>query len=235
MYNICKGGNIMKKLLKKSLFLVLALFIFVPGISTFAQTELDVENYAIDPDGGSTSSFNSLQTASDIGTYSIDPGGGTTSSFKYPTTNVSATMGDILVTRSTSSSGLLGHTGIVIDAGYVVHIRGTGYHPAKISLASWFSSYPSTRVVRVGGLDIYTSAKAGQWAKNYQINYSTANYSLATTLTSYNPTYCSKIVWQAYKYGTGKNIGNLIYTQLVEPYLFINSPSTYTVAKVNWP
>ena len=62
--------------------------------------------------------------------------------------------GDILITNSTSSSGLngpgiTGHAGIVNPDGKTfTSIRGTGYTAESKSIKWWFSNYPKTKVVR---------------------------------------------------------------------------------------
>lgn len=107
--------------------------------------------------------------------------------------------GDIMVTSSTSSSGLTGHAGIVLpDGANIVHIAGPGYHPDKISISSWLNAYPKTKVVRtyhpMAGLG------ASYFGQNYFLEGAGryADYAITSDITSRSTTYCSKLVWQCY-------------------------------------
>lgn len=126
---------------------------------------------------------------------------------KYPGTSVTAKPGDILVTKKSSCKtncrGITGHAGIVVNNDYVVHIAGIGHHPTKIKLATWFSKYTSTTVVRT--TDKYRGDVKGavKWAEDYIKKYPNAEYKITPNLVSKDPTYCSKLVYQAYKYGGG--------------------------------
>lgn len=113
--------------------------------------------------------------------------------------------GDILVSNGTSSAGLTGHAGIAISSSKILHISGAkNSTPKVLSIATWQRNYgivkgqqdgrTHTKVYRVSNS---SAEKAGTWAdKNYKNkNYS---YGFKGKITSKNPTYCSKIVWQAY-------------------------------------
>ncbi|WJE14012.1 YiiX/YebB-like N1pC/P60 family cysteine hydrolase (plasmid) [Halobacillus sp. ACCC02827] len=135
--------------------------------------------------------------------------------------------GDILVTKNTqckSSSkctGITGHSGIVLNNGKVLHIQGPGYKANIISTSTWYSRYKSTKVVRPKSST--EGKKAATWAYNFYVKGAGKNYSydVRTTLNGSGKTYCSKLVWQAYKNGAGKNLGG--YTPgLRTPYDFLN-------------
>jgi len=107
--------------------------------------------------------------------------------------------GDILVTNSTSSKGLTGHSGIVTVAG-VLHISGPNANPKAISWSTWIKNYPKTNVYRPK--DGYKSMLAAIWIQDiYLTKNPNAKYQVNTKLYTYNETYCSKIVWQAYAVG----------------------------------
>ena len=118
----------------------------------------------------------------------------------YPGTKIIAKAGDILVTNSTSSSGFSGHAGIVTSNGIMFSsIANTKANPRNLSLKDWFSKYKNTKVVRINSS---TKAKtAANWATSYVRNHANASYSITTNLKGLDPTYCSKIVWQAYVLG----------------------------------
>lgn len=114
--------------------------------------------------------------------------------------------GDILVSNATSFFGLTGHAGIYVGNSEVLHIEGPGHTPSRMSVFNWIRTYGIGRAQQTG-LNVYTNVyrvesqaianAASAWAK---VNYVGTNYDYGITmdLLSKNPTYCSKIVWQAY-------------------------------------
>lgn len=103
-----------------------------------------------------------------------------------------------------------------------MHIRGKGYKPAVYSVKTWQKRYgivkgqqdgrTHTKVYRVGSSK--KAKAAAKWAKDnyYKKNYS---YGINTKINSKNPTYCSKIVWQAYK---SQNLVNTPKSKIATPY-----------------
>lgn len=138
--------------------------------------------------------------------------------------SLSATLvrGDILISNGTSSFGLTGHAGIVVGADEILHIRGDGYSPDVIPFEDWEDRYGKAR----GGMvntEIYRISNwtyrnnAATWAnKNYK--KSGASYNIVSSLTSLDPTYCSKIVWQAYRYGSSVSLVDTPSTGIATPY-----------------
>lgn len=119
--------------------------------------------------------------------------------------------GDILISNGTSSMGLTGHAGIVVGRNQILHIMGSNYHPYITSYGTWEKTYglkkPSspnlpinTEVYRISN-QTQREAAADWVVRNYYNTNSMADYSLLGSLTSTNPTYCSKIVWQGYYFG----------------------------------
>lgn len=120
--------------------------------------------------------------------------------------------GDILVTNSSSSKGLSGHVGIVIEKNKVLHTSGWKNEPypklIKIETKSkkskknaWFNRYPKTKVIRP------TSEKLGKKASKNAMKYfhKKIPYSIKKTKMKENKiTYCSHLVWYSY-YKSGKN------------------------------
>jgi len=140
----------------------------------------------------------------------------------YPNSSISAQSGDILITNSTSSNGLFGHAGIVVSDGInYASIRNNKSKPKVESLYSWFEDYPNTKVIRIN-----SSAKArlaGEWAKKYVKNNSNAKYKINLAINSLDPTYCSKIVWQAFA-KTSNAVGKAGST-IKAPYGFLKKSS----------
>lgn len=150
----------------------------------------------------------------------------------YPNSKVPVGIGDILVSNSTSSAGIVGHAGIVTSHFTVASIAGYGYHPEEISISKWFKKYPNEKVIRYSDSD--AAADAAEWATTYVKDHPDATYGLANKLKGMNETYCAKIVWQAYYYGADVNFDNMRpnSTALFTPYQFLSLDNTTLVLKV---
>lgn len=120
--------------------------------------------------------------------------------------------GDILITNGTSFAGIIGHAAIVDDARTVLDIPRPGKTTRVLSHADWIKEYADkgwVKVYRIKNREDIGRA-AARWAdKNY---YSTTGsttqniypkYEITPHLYSTDPTYCSKIVYQAYWYESG--------------------------------
>jgi uncharacterized protein YycO len=113
--------------------------------------------------------------------------------------------GDIIVTNSTSSSGIVGHSGIFINSNTILHTSGwkSEPYPLTISLSKWNDRYEKSKVIRPD------SATKGQKAADAAIKYfkgKTINYKITPNPRDINPnTYCSELVWYAY-YKAGYSI-----------------------------
>ncbi|MFR6909157.1 YiiX/YebB-like N1pC/P60 family cysteine hydrolase [Streptococcus pneumoniae] len=142
--------------------------------------------------------------------------------------------GDILISNATSSKGLTGHAAIAISGNKVLHIHSAGHHPAVHSL-SWLKK----RYAKKGKwLKIYRSknskagAKAASWAKKNYVGKK-YKYGINMKLKSKNPTYCSKIIYQAYKYGASKKSIYDPGSHIIAPYALPNIFSkSYKIRKV---
>lgn len=118
-----------------------------------------------------------------------------------PAATYKMTKGDIFITSSTSFKGLTGHAGIAINQYQILHFPGPSVSgPKLISRSDWHKRYPKTNVYRVKNSTIRT--KAADWAYNNYYNKK-ITYRVTSHYQYKNPSYCSKIVWQAYYYGTG--------------------------------
>ncbi|MDR6781438.1 MULTISPECIES: YiiX/YebB-like N1pC/P60 family cysteine hydrolase [Paenibacillus] len=138
----------------------------------------------------------------------------------YPNSNITIKSGDVLVTNNTSSAGLTGHAGIVVNSsGDVATIRGYGFHPEIQSLNTWFSTNRNTKVVRNSDSDL--AAKAGSWAKDYVKTHPNVEYGLNNTLGNLNEVYCSKIPWLAYYSYGAEPLYRASQPSLMKPYDWI--------------
>ncbi|WP_100487068.1 hypothetical protein [Sporolactobacillus pectinivorans] len=144
----------------------------------------------------------------------------------YPRTNIPCKPGDILITNQTSSSGLTGHSAIVLDIqGDVAEIKGLGYHPQFTSQSDFWSTNKYKVMVKR-----YPNAtdrqNAANWATNWVNNHPSEKYkiySIWITNPSYG-TYCSKIVWDAFYFGNNHKVilnysmGSSYYYDICAPY-----------------
>lgn len=115
--------------------------------------------------------------------------------------------GDVFITSSTVSSGLLGHAGISISSSSILHIAGPGEHPDTLSKNEWLNKYDEgwNKVYRHSDSSI--AEDAAQWAEDTYKD-SDAEYVITMDLESTDETYCSKLVWQAYYYGHTPSAAN---------------------------
>ncbi|NEU26501.1 hypothetical protein G3M74_10295 [Paenibacillus polymyxa] len=161
----------------------------------------------------------------------------------YPNSSTAVKAGDILVTSDTSSNGLTGHAGIVVNSTYLVEIKGAGYHPQKTAISSFFNSHRNkVRVVRYNNAT--AAQKAANWANKYQANYSNVSYDFDDLYQYNKSTYCSKIVWDAYHFGANVNfstarlnLGNVTvpyWIQVATPYGLLNEGSLVLAQDSNW-
>lgn len=120
--------------------------------------------------------------------------------------------GDILITNSTSSAGILGHAAIANGDYHILDMPGGSAGNRQLTTSKWVDKYSDNgKWIKVYRLDNQTLAR--QVASYADTHYysttgsSTQNvfldYGLTPHLYSFNPTYCSKLVFDAYYYGSG--------------------------------
>lgn len=134
-------------------------------------------------------------------------------------------IGDIIVTNGTSALGLTGHAGIAISSTEILSIEGSNHYPRTMTVAQWKARYHDrsgrwSRVYRVKEPIDRTSSAA--WAKINYNNKTNISYAITTNISSKNPTYCSKIVWQVYRYGASSSTINTPTGNIVLPYSLPN-------------
>ena len=122
--------------------------------------------------------------------------------------------GDIVVTNATSSFGLTGHAGFVIDNNLVLTANKKRYCPFVEKFENWIKQARDEggwiQIIRPKDKALSTHRHiAKTWALNkYTINKNGEPvgrtdiiYRITPELQLTNPTYCSKIPFQAYKFG----------------------------------
>lgn len=134
--------------------------------------------------------------------------------------------GDILITNGTSSAGIIGHAAIATGPGYILDIPGANQTTRQTSPLWWTNNYRTKGWVKVYRMkNSYLAAGAAIWAdRNYysttggSVQNITPKYEITPHLYSTDPTYCSKIVFQAYWYGTGSEPVMKSMSGFVAPY-----------------
>lgn len=114
--------------------------------------------------------------------------------------------GDFIVTNN-GGYGITGHAAIMLDSKTVLHISGPGAYPKTLSFSTFRKSYlkKSSHWIQVfGSPSKEKGLKAAAWAKKTYANKKNIKYGMSPKLSTINPTYCSKIVYQAYYTGVGK-------------------------------
>lgn len=136
--------------------------------------------------------------------------------------------GDILITSGTSAFGMLGHAAIATSNRTILDIPRPGETTRQPTPQKWINEYINKGWVTVYRMkDSGLAASAARWADTHY--YSTVGgsqniyptYDITLDLYSTNPTYCSKIVYQAYWYGTGSAPVMYAMSGLVTPYSLI--------------
>ncbi|WHI69671.1 hypothetical protein PYH55_09515 [Staphylococcus epidermidis] len=128
--------------------------------------------------------------------------------------------GDIIVTKGPVLNGFFGHCSLAIDHDTVLQIEGPGDKPMTEDFESYRDRYGKgknewIKVYRCSHPNAGT--KATQWAKKHYEN-SDSEYLVTFNLKSETFTYCTKIIYQAYKYGVDKNSVSDHGLYIISPY-----------------
>lgn len=135
--------------------------------------------------------------------------------------------GDIIITNSTSSKGILGHMGIYIDSKTILHTSGwkSEPYPLPISESKWHKRYKHSKVIRPNSSAL--GKKAAQQAVKH-FKGKTIPYKLTSGVTNIKNTYCSELVWYSY-YKAGKEFKTYNPTarlfarpSIIKPYDYTN-------------
>uniref|UniRef100_A0A2A4JTC1 Uncharacterized protein n=1 Tax=Heliothis virescens TaxID=7102 RepID=A0A2A4JTC1_HELVI len=147
--------------------------------------------------------------------------------------------GDILITGR-GSGGLLGHAAIMTTDTWVLEMPGgrgwqTGIkdNNRQITKDRWFDVHASDWTTVYRCPDTGIAQQAARWADHKYYNPSGGSkktihitYALDPNFKSTNPSYCSKLVLQAYYFGTGsnkviRNPGNTLIVPTTIPTYFL--------------
>ncbi|SNZ14222.1 hypothetical protein SAMN05421503_2273 [Terribacillus aidingensis] len=139
--------------------------------------------------------------------------------------------GDIFITNSTSGSGIVGHAAIANGSNHILDMPGVKRGKSKknnnrqLTVSQWLSKYDNgwIKVYRIK--DKALAAQVAKYAdRHYYSSKGTAtkdihiDYGLTPHLYSLTPSYCSKLVYDAYYYGSGSKNVMKKHTGYVFPY-----------------
>lgn len=130
--------------------------------------------------------------------------------------------GDVFIMNSTASWGLSGHAAMALSNDEIINIAGPS-SKTEIVPRSTFNGYYTGRDIELYRTNnYYWGTAAAEWAdQEYRTNK--ADYELSMDAASTRPTYCSKLVFQAYKYGAGlDSIAIDAVSGLISPYALKN-------------
>lgn len=143
--------------------------------------------------------------------------------------------GDIIITKSTSAKGIVGHAGIFISPTVILHTSGKSVdpYPTTITVSTWNSRYPQSKVIRPNSATLGANAAAQAKAA---FDGKKIPYAITPNPKNINYTYCSEIVWYSY-YKAGKEF-KIVKTS-VTPDIIMNPdiPAPYDfidATQVSW-
>lgn len=127
--------------------------------------------------------------------------------------------GDILISNASMYSGIPGHAALAVSDDTVLHITNPSSPTTRLSFDQFVSQFTKDGK----WIKIYRSKypgagqKAADWAnRNYKGNQHF--YRIDTNLSSTRWTYCSKIIFQAYKYGVSHESIYAPGSHIISPY-----------------
>ncbi|MCP3025944.1 hypothetical protein [Halobacillus sp. A5] len=150
----------------------------------------------------------------------------------YPGTNIPIGPGDLLFSPiGKSESKYVGHVGIVDCNHQVVHSIPAGL--VKDSVPAYHNKFRFITVY--APIELQHGENAAAHLNTIYERDSKASYKISTALGSKdNEQYCTKIVWQCYKFGAGINLGGLSSkAKAVHPSLIKHSSFLYKKGAIN--
>ncbi|MDT0150296.1 hypothetical protein Q9R38_27635 [Priestia aryabhattai] len=141
--------------------------------------------------------------------------------------------GDIFVTNDAEYNGLVGHTAIAISSTAILQMTGPNKPSDILSYGEFKKKYNKSGkhiwIYRHANASV--GQKAADWARRHYWNYNGGSqqtllphYKINNNLYSTDPSYCSKLVWQAY-YNTSPSYIRPPLFKIVAPYTLMPSRS----------
>ncbi len=129
--------------------------------------------------------------------------------------------GDVVITNGTTIPDIPGHAGIAVGSDEIFSIDGKNCLPARKDRKTFYNDYMQNWD---SWIKVYspTKAKWGKNAANWALDTyegAAVKYHINSDIEDTSKTYCSKIVYQAYKYGAGKAAFNSYH----RPYVGVSS------------
>ncbi|WP_322923810.1 hypothetical protein [Paenibacillus campi] len=151
---------------------------------------------------------------------------------KYPGTNITMQVGDVLYSSkslTTGSSPIVGHVAIVGNDFRIYHVTpGTDADGggAADSLSVFRTRHQPGQTITVYREKHGYGSQAAVWAKRNYINISQYTINPTDLLSVKNPNYCSKFIWQAFYYGAGYDVSGKNASDgvgIIYPFIFTYS------------
>lgn len=133
--------------------------------------------------------------------------------------------GDIILTKGPVLYGFFGHSSIALDHDTVLQIEGPGDKPITESFHSFKQRFGEGKD---DWIKIYRCSmpgageRAAKWAEEHYKD-TDKTYLVTLNLKSERFTYCTKIIYQAYKYGVSKNSINEHGLLIISPYALVDN------------
>ncbi|WP_369878239.1 hypothetical protein JNUCC21_14455 [Bacillus sp. JNUCC-21] len=144
--------------------------------------------------------------------------------------------GDIFITNSTSSAGIIGHSAIANGSNHILDMPGYGNksdNNRQLTVSQWVSKYNNgwIKVYRLKNSSL--AAQVGKYADRHYWSTTGSSkknihipYKLTPHLYSVSPSYCSKLVYDAYWFGSGSASVLVKRSGYVMPFNLINNDFT---------
>lgn len=143
--------------------------------------------------------------------------------------------GDIFITNSTSSHGISGHAAIANGANHILDMPGTGAgkppqsnNNRQSTVNAWIKKYNKGWIKVYRLKDSKLAAKVAKYADgHYYSSKHTSQktikipYAITSRLYNIKESYCSKLVFDAYYFGSGKENVMVPASGYVYPYMLI--------------
>ncbi|WP_218729978.1 hypothetical protein [Brochothrix thermosphacta] len=142
--------------------------------------------------------------------------------------------GDIFITNSTASSLFLGHAAIATGTNSILDMPGLNVgdknnNNRQLTWAQWKKAYSKGWIKVHRMKDSKMAAKVAKYAdRNYYSSTGSATknikipYGIDSHRYQKSPNYCSKLVWQAYYYGSGDAKVVVPGSGIISPYALPN-------------
>ena len=132
--------------------------------------------------------------------------------------------GDIILTKGQFLFGFFGHSSIALDHDTVLQIEGPGTNPLQSHSILSNNDLVKAKMIGLKSTVVLCLEleRAAKWAEEHYKD-TDKTYLVTLNLKSERFTYCTKIIYQAYKYGVSKNSINEHGLLIISPYALVDN------------